>query len=182
MTGRVGTVWNVLTALPAALLLVTGRHLSWFLTGASSDGGARVLFLVGALAALLVDGLALLKPASVYGRVTREGVLGFRPMEDPRRLANVRPLYPALAIWLLWSLSPGCVPAAVPPAEFAWCGRLAVGCLECGLHGSFAPTLLLFAYLCQRVPLRHFLWWGTIIAVPHFLLSSLLTLLARLSS
>ncbi len=34
---------------------------------------------------------------------------------------------------------------------------------------SFIPTLLLYGYLCRRVPLRKLLWWGTIIAVPQLI-------------
>jgi len=32
---------------------------------------------------------------------------------------------------------------------------------------AFIPTFMLFGILCQRLPLRTLLWWGTVLAVPQ---------------
>jgi hypothetical protein len=111
----------------------------------------------------------VLKPRAVFENIRSERSESTRPMEGLRRLVKHRPIYPALAIWLLWNFAPG----SVTPLQYYLQKTLGAGDSAWGLwnaifSASFIPTFLLFGFLCQRAPLKTLLWVGSVIAVPQF--------------
>ena len=79
-----------------------------------------------------------------------------------------RPIYPALAIWLLWNFAPG----STTPLQYHLQNNLHASDAQWGqwnaiFAASFIPTFMLFGVLCQRYPLRTLLWWGAVVAVPQ---------------
>jgi len=89
-------------------------------------------------------------------------------LKDLKRLVRHRPVYPALLIWLLWNFAPG----SATPLQYYLQNTLGADDASWGEWNaifavSFIPTFLLFAFLCQRLPLKTLLLWGTIVAVPQ---------------
>jgi hypothetical protein len=87
---------------------------------------------------------------------------------DLKRLIRHWPIYPALLIWLLWNFAPG----AATPLQYYLQNTLHATDAQWGqwnaiFAASFIPTFIVFGLLCQRVPLKRLLWWGTVIAVPQ---------------
>ena len=169
MSGQVSAVWNIFAALPGVVALIVGGHLSDFLEHESFDDAARILYLAGAGFSALGVAFCLWRPAAVFDNLRFAPSLGLRPLADLKRLAAHRPIYPALAIWLLWNFAPG----STTPLQYYLQNTLHAGDADWGLWNaifaaSFLPTFAVYAALCQRVPLRTLLFWGTIIAVPQF--------------
>ena len=168
MSGQVSAVWNIFTSIPAVVALLIGGILSSMLEGQGTDQAARFLFLVGAAIMTVVAVYAAWKPSSVFDNVHSEQEPPAHPLDDLERLARHWPIYPALLIWLLWNFAPG----FNTPLQYY---------LQNILHGtdaqwgqwnaifaaSFIPTFMLFGFLCQRVPLRTLLVWGTVVAIPQ---------------
>jgi hypothetical protein len=104
----------------------------------------------------------------VYDHAHEEHKAAFHPWDDFKRVSMHWPVYPALAIWLLWNFAPG----SVTPLQFYLQNTLhandaAYGNWNAIFAGSFIPTFLLFGFLCRKFPLRTLLWWGTVVAVPQ---------------
>jgi hypothetical protein len=83
-------------------------------------------------------------------------------------LARHWAIYPALLIWLLWNFAPG----STTPLQYYLQNGLHAADAQWGqwnaiFAASFIPTFMLFGFLCQRLPLRTLLVWGTIVAVPQ---------------
>jgi MFS family permease len=89
-------------------------------------------------------------------------------LADLKRLVRHWPIYPALAVWLLWCFSPG----SATPLQFFMQNTLRATDAQWGewnaiFVAGFIPTFLLFGWLCRRVRLRSLLFWGTLVAVPQ---------------
>jgi hypothetical protein len=169
MTGQVSAVWNAVGSIPAMAALLLGGYLSDLLERQDADGAARILFLVGAGFTALVVLYAGLRPRSVFDNVAPEHGPAAHPWADLKRLARHRPIYPAMAIWLLWNFAPG----STTPLQYHLQNALHAADSQWGVWnaifaGSFIPTFVAFGYLCQRIPLKRLLWWGTIVAIPQF--------------
>jgi Na+/melibiose symporter-like transporter len=152
------------------LALVLGGSLSERLGAEDTEKSARMLFLVGAatMAAILL--YSALRPKSVFDNLHPEHGTKFTPLKDLKRLATHRPAYCALAIWLLWNFAPG----STTPLQFYLQNKLHASDADWGIWNaifaaSFVPTYVIFGLLCQRVPLKHLLFWGTIIAIPQYI-------------
>lgn len=169
MTGQVAAAWNIFAALPGVAALIAGGHLSEALERQSFDAAAKILYLAGAALSLLVALFCLWRPRAVFDNLRFAPSLGLRPLADLRRLARHRPVYPALGIWLLWNFAPG----STTPLQYYLQNTLHAGDADWGLwnaifSASFIPTFAIFALLCQKLPLRALLFWGTLIAIPQF--------------
>jgi predicted MFS family arabinose efflux permease len=134
-----------------------------------AEHATRVVFLLGAAVMALVALYGLWKPASVFAnlRVERSRTTGLA--DDIKRLLRHRPIYPALLISFLWNFAPG----AGTPLQYYLQDTLHAADAQWGqwnaiFSASFIPTFLVYGFLCQRVPLRRLLFWGTLAAIPQF--------------
>jgi Na+/melibiose symporter-like transporter len=168
MSGQISAVWNVFASVPTVAAFIIGGFLSDLLEGENAADATRILFLVGAVIMVAVTVYAAWKPASVFDNLYLEPVAGATPLNDLKRLARHWAIYPALLIWLLWNFAPG----STTPLQYYLQNGLHAADAQWGqwnaiFAASFIPTFMLFGFLCQRLPLRTLLVWGTIVAVPQ---------------
>jgi hypothetical protein len=168
MSGQISAVWNVFASVPTVAALIIGGFLSDRLEGENASEAGRVLFLVGAVIMAAVAIYGAWKPASVFDNLYLERVAAARPLNDLKRLAGHWPVYPALLIWLLWNFAPG----LATPLQYYLQNALHAADAQWGqwnaiFAASFIPTFILFGFLCQRLPLKTLLAWGTIVAIPQ---------------
>ena len=168
MSGQISAVWNIFASLPTVGALLIGGTLSGLLEDRNADQAARTLFLVGAAIMASVAMYAAWKPRSVFDNVRTEQGTDAHPLKDFNRLVRHWPIYPALLIWLLWNFAPG----AVTPLQYYLQNTLYAEDAQWGqwnaiFAASFVPTFMVFGFLCQKLPLKTLLYWGTIIAVPQ---------------
>lgn len=168
MSGQVSAVWNIFASIPTIGALLIGGALSDLLEGRSADEAARFLFLVGAAIMATVAAYAAWKPKIVFDNVRAERDPTAHPLTDIRRLVRHWPVYPALLIWLLWNFAPG----SATPLQYYLQNTLHAADAQWGqwnaiFAASFIPTFMVFGILCQRLPLKTLLLWGTVIAVPQ---------------
>jgi hypothetical protein len=168
MSGQISAVSNVFGMVPVLAAFLIGGVLSGALESSSADEAARILFLIGAVIMIMVALYGFWKPRSVFGNVTGEGTERLPSRENLVRLVRHWPIYPALAIWMLWNFAPG----SQTPLQFYLQNTLHASDAQWGewnaiFAASFIPTFVLYGYLCRRVPLKTLLWWGTVIAVPQ---------------
>jgi MFS family permease len=168
MSGQVSAVWNIFASVPTVGALLIGGFLSDLLERKDANQAAQTLFLVGAaiMAALAI--YAAWKPRSVFDNVYIEPMATAQPLRDLKRLAQHWPIYPALLIWLLWNFAPG----STTPLQYYLQNSLHATDAQWGqwnaiFAASFIPTFMLFGLLCQKVPLKTLLLWGTIVAIPQ---------------
>ncbi|MGO9942389.1 MAG: MFS transporter [Rhodoblastus sp.] len=169
MSGRVSAVWSIFGMVPVVTTFVLGGKFSDLLEGSDPELAARVMFLAGAAMTGLVLIYALWRPAVVYDNVHHEDPDVHRPRADLIRLAKHWPIYPALAIWLLWNFNPG----ASTPLQYHLQNQLHGSDGDWGVWnaiywGSYIPTFILYGLLCRRVALKKLLLWSTVFAVPQF--------------
>jgi MFS family permease len=168
MSGQTSAVWNIFASVPTVAALLIGGFLSDLLEGRNADQAARILFLVGAAVMAALAVYAAWKPRSVFDNVYTEPMTAARPLKDLKRLAQHWPIYPALLIWLLWNFAPG----LTTPLQYYLQNTLHAADAQWGqwnaiFAASFIPTFMLFGLLCQKLPLKTLLLWGTIVAVPQ---------------
>ena len=168
MSGRISALWNIFLYIPVLSAFFLGGVLSQALEGQKADMAARILFLVGAALMACVAVYGLWRPKSIYDHVRYERPVGAPRLADLRRLARHWPIYPALAIWLLWCFAPGSATAL----QFYMQNSLHASDAQWGewnaiFIGGFIPTFFLFGWLCRRVKLRTILFWSTLVAVPQ---------------
>ncbi len=167
VSGEISALWNIAGSIPTIAALLAGGAVSNALEAMGPDRGIRILFLAGAVVMVCVAVYACFEPSSLYGNVRSEGCADNR-LDDLKRMARHRPIYPALLIWLLWNFAPG----SVTPLQYYLQNTLHAEDYQWGqwnaiFAASFIPTFLLFGILCRRLPLRTLLWWGTVFAVPQ---------------
>jgi hypothetical protein len=168
MTGQVSAMWNIFLSIPMVAALLAGGWLSGTLEERDPDEAIRILFLAGAAVMAAVSVYAIWKPKIVF-----DGFLAERsghPLNDLQRLLRHGPIYPALAIWLLWSFAPG----SATPLQYYLQNTLKAADAQWGQWNaifalSFIPTFLVFSFLCQRLPLKLLLIWGTVFAIPQMI-------------
>ena len=168
MSGQISAVWNIFTSLPAIAALLIGGTLSDLLEGSNADQAARTLFLIGAAIMAAVAVYAGWKPRSVFDNVRTERGPAVHPLQDIKRLLGHTPVYPALLIWLLWNFAPG----SATPLQYHLQNALHAADARWGqwnaiFAASFIPTFMLFGFLCQKLPLKTLLLWGTVVAIPQ---------------
>ena len=168
MSGQISAVWNIFASVPTVGALLIGGTLSGLLEDRNTDQAARILFLIGAAIMATVAVYAVWKPRSVFDNVRAEHGTAAHPLKDFKRLVRHWPIYPALLIWLLWNFAPG----SATPLQYYLQNTLHAEDAQWGqwnaiFGASFIPTFMVFGLLCQRVPLRTLLLWGTVIAVPQ---------------
>jgi len=170
MSGQVATMWNIVQSLPVLSAYWLGGVFSDVLEGKNASEAAQLLFLTGAAIMLAIAGFALWRPRVVFERVHDEPRAKAHPFADMKRLLAHWPVYPALAIWFMWSFAPG----SVTPLQYYLQNTLHSNDAQWGewnaiFAAAFIPTYLLFGYLCRKFPLRTLLLWGTAVGVPQFI-------------
>ena len=160
MTGQVSAMRNVFLSIPMVSALLVGGWLSGTLEELDPDEAIRILFLAGAAVMASVSVYAIWKPKIVFDGFPAER--SGHPLNDFQRLLRHGPIYPALAIWLLWSFAPG----SATPLQYYLQNILKASDAQWGEWNaifalSFIPTFLVFSFLCQRLPLKLLLIWGT---------------------
>ncbi len=166
--GQISAAWSIFGSVPAVAAFLLGGVISDALEAKNADQAVRLLFLFGAAVMAAIAVYATWKPRAVYGTICAEPETGTRPLDDLKRLARHWPIYPALLIWTLWNFAPG----SGTPLQYYLQDTLHAKDAQWGqwnaiFAGSFIPTFLVFGLLCQRIPLRSLLWWGTMVAVPQ---------------
>ncbi len=162
MSGRLSALWIAITAVP----VVTGAFASGYISDHLSP---KEGLSVAAIVTLLIALFSAWKPISVFGHCYEKPQASATDfVGNVRRLIRHGAIYPAILISFLWNFAPG----GATPLQFYLTNELhasdAVFSYYYGIFfASFTPTLLLYAYLCRKVPLNKLLWWGTIIAVPQ---------------
>jgi MFS family permease len=170
MSGQISAVWNIFASIPTVAALLIGGTLSDLLEGRNADQAARILFLVGAAIMAAVIVFAAWKPKSVFDNVRTERKSAAHLLKDLKRLVLHWPVYPALLICLLWNFAPG----SDTPLQYYLQNTLHAGDAQWGqwnaiVGASAIPTFMLFGLLCQKLPLKTLLLWGTVVAVPQMI-------------
>ncbi len=169
MSGRISALWNSFVALPGVAAFLAGGWVSDRLEALGLNEAARLLFLGGAAILSAVALYGFLRPKAVFDNLAEERPETTPVLDDLGRLLRHRPIYPALAIWLLWNFAPG----AQTPLQYYLQNALHApdsvwGAWNAIFAASFLPPFLLYAFLCRRIALKSLLAWGTLAAIPQF--------------
>ena len=167
LTAQISAIWNIFAFLPAALAFTIGGHLSQLLEVKAPDSIASVLFSVEAGLSVSVFAFSFWKPRSVFENAVGENCGRNRP--SLKKLISHRPVYPALAIWLLWNFSPG----SITPLQYFQQDKLGATDLQWGVWNavftsSFIPGFAIYGFLALRAPFKTLIWVGTVVAIPQF--------------
>ena len=168
MPGQASAVLNIATVLPIVIGNLLGGVFSQMLGGQNAATAARSLFLAGAGLMVAVAGLGALGPRRLFTAHAepRETHL----VGDIVRLCRHRPIYAPLILWLLWNFSPSFGTALqYHLANTLHATDVQVGAFYAIFFGLYAPSFLLYAWLCQRVALSKLLVWSTVLAIPQML-------------
>ena len=167
MTGQMSTAVNIANTVPVAAASLLGGLLSQTLERATTAEASRLLFLTGAGLMAAIAAFGAFGPRRLFdeGRAKPETLT---PLADLKRLLRTWPVYPAVAIQLLWQFGP----AAGAAMQYHLSGDLhatdaQVGQFFAAFYGSFIPTFLIYGLLAQRFSLRVLLWIGALMAVPQ---------------
>jgi hypothetical protein len=167
MTGQMSTAVNIANTIPAATAFLLGGVLSGMLEHGDAAHAARTLFLLGAAVLLAIAAFGAFGSRGLFeeGRAEPQTLT---PLDDLGRLARSWPVYPAIAIQLLWQFAP----AAGAALQYHLSGDLhatdaQVGSFFAMFYVSFIPTFLIYGFLAQRFSLKVLLWVGAVLAVPQ---------------
>ena len=162
MSGRLSAVWQF-TAFATALLSSACSGL--IVQHASTPTIFRLL----GLAAVGVAAFGLWKPAAVFGGAyAAPEAQGLDLRGDLRRLIRHRAIYPAVALMLMFQFSPGTgVVLQYYMVDVLKGSDAMYGYWYAMFLAGFLPVLLLYGYLCQRVPFGRLLFWSAVLAVPQ---------------
>lgn len=165
MAGQVSTIMNLATIGPNLVAYLLGGLLSGWLEGGSATTAARLLFLIGAVLMAIIALIGTFGPRRVFTFAPRtpstQNLAG-----DVARILRHRPIYPALAIYLLWQFAPaGGVALQYHLADALKATDAQVGQFYAVFFLGLVLTIAAYGWLCQRVRLRTLLWWGAFAAV-----------------
>jgi hypothetical protein len=162
MSGRLSALWQIVSALPYILGAVAS---GWVAEHLAPD---KTFLLVAGLC-LIVAAFALWQPKAVFAKLYDKPMArGSSLLGDLKRLVRHRAIYPAVAINLLFSFSPG----ANTPLQFYLTDKLHASDAVYSNYiavfvVAFVPMFFVYGWLCNRVSLNKLLWWGTLITVPQ---------------
>lgn len=164
MSGRLSTLWNTFYFVP----LVGATFAGGFIT---ENMTPRETFVMAAALTLLVGAFGLWRPGAVFSHTYDNPLArGSDLLGDIKRLFKHRAIYPAVLINFLWYFQPG----INTPMQFHLTNVLhasdAVYADFLGIYwANYVPTILLYGFLCTRVPLRKLLWWSALIGIPQMI-------------
>ncbi len=165
MTGQVSVMGNLALALPSLAAYFLGGALSGYLESRDAAMAARTLFAVGGVLMIVIAALGAFGPRRLFDHHHAKA-RDHTVLADIGRLLRHKPLYPIMAIQLLWQFSPAI--GVVMPFHLSndlHATDAQVGAWYGLFFGSFAPVYLAYAWLCRRVRLNVLLWVGTVLAV-----------------
>ena len=168
MSGQISAVFNFAGTASTIGALALGGVLSDALEAMPTARAVRSLFLIAAVAMSAIAALGLLKPRPVFGADSESAEDRRSILADLGRLIRHRPVYPALAIWLLWNFSP----ASQTPLQYYLSDVLHASDRDWGAYNSILaaaaiPAFVLFGFLSRKFPLGTLMWAGAIIGVPQ---------------
>ena len=164
MSGRLSALWNIVSYIP----YVVGAFASGYI---SEHLAPRSTFTLVAVLTLFIALLGLWKPRSVFSHTyDKPQAVAANFVGNVKRLVKHRAVYPAVLICFLFNFAPG----ANTPLQFYLTNQLhasdAIYSYYNGIFAaSFIPTLLLYGFICKKVPLNKLLWWGTFITIPQMI-------------
>jgi len=164
MSGRLSALWNIFLYLPYVAAAFASGYVTENLTPART-------FLLLAAIGLLIGLAGLWKPRSVFSHAyDRPQAQGADFWGNVKRLMKHRAVYPAVLINFMWNFSPG----TSTPLQFYLTKLHASDAVYGYYNGIFfassIPMFLAYGVLCKRVSLEKLLWWGTVIAIPQYIL------------
>jgi hypothetical protein len=168
MSGQMSSLWNFAGTLTIFTALLLGGVLSGWLETLNAHGAIRTLYLLVALVMATIAALGLWHPQAVFAHLRRDRAERRHLLHDFARLMRHGPIYPALAIWLLWNFSPG----TQTVLQYYLSNDLHASDAQWGAYNAIffiaaVPAFVLFGFLSPRVPLSQLLWWGALVAVPQ---------------
>lgn len=151
--------------LSQGLGFLTGGWLSGQLEGQSADNAAHSLFLAAALMMVALAIAGLMGPREVYAEAERARTRN-HIVFDLKRLVRHWPIYPVMAMQILWQFSP----ATATVLQYHLTNTLHGTDAQWGewngiFIAAFVPGLTIYAYLCRRIALKWLLWGGFSLAV-----------------
>ena len=164
MSGRLSVLFNVVSYLPA----VGGAFLAGYV--AEHVTPAKTFLLMAGLS-LLIAGFGVLNPRAIFRHVYDQPLARRTTItNDMKRLVRHRAIYPTVLIMFVFQFSPGTYTVlqyhltndlhASDAVYGYWYGIWSIG---------FMPVFLGYGYLCQKLPFRKLLWWGTLLCIPQML-------------
>jgi Na+/melibiose symporter-like transporter len=170
MSGQISALWNFLQTGTIVAALALGGVLSDQLEGMSANGAIRTLYLIGAVVMALISATGFWKPKAVFAGLRSERDERRNVVADMSRLLGHWPIYPALAIWLLWNFSPGTLTVlqyylsnTLHASDAQWGNYNAIS------YGAALPAFLVFGLLSSRFSLSALLWWGAALGTTQML-------------
>ncbi|MHB8635494.1 MAG: MFS transporter [Fimbriimonadaceae bacterium] len=163
MSGRLSTLWNIVSYVPIML--------GYFVGGILEGLQTYYIFLGAAIVMALIALFGLWKPRSVFeGTYEKPLAQTSNLAADLRRLMRHKAIYPAILICFLWNFAPG----SATPLQFYLTDKLHLSDAVFNNYYAiftiaFIPTFFLYGALCKRVALRKLLIWGTVFAVPQMI-------------
>ena len=147
MSGRLSALWMCFRYIS----LISAYFASGFITDRLSPGQT---FLLAAVVTLPLCVYGFWKPRVVFGHAyenPQARATGF--LQDVKRLAKHRAVYPAIFIILLWNFMPG----FNTPMQFYLSNQLHApdaiyAYFNCIFYASFIPTVAVYGFLCTRLP------------------------------
>jgi len=164
VSGRLSVVWQIVTYIP----YIAGALASGYI---SSHLAPRSTFVIVAIVAAGLALIGLWKPRAVFSHAyDKPQARATTFTADVARLVRHRAIYAPVLMMFLWSFAPG----ANTPLQFYLTNTLHASDAVYSYYNavfvaSFIPTMVLYGYLCKRVPLEKLLWWGAAIAVPQMI-------------
>jgi hypothetical protein len=170
MSGQISALWNFAATSTITIALLIGGVLSQHLEAMSAALALRTIFLLLALVMAAIAGLGFWKPKAVFAGLARQSEARRDIGADLARLAWHWPIYPALAIWLLWNFSPGTLTVlqyylsdTLHASDAQWGDYNAI------FFAASIPAYLLFGFLSAKFSLRALLWWGAALGATQML-------------
>jgi MFS family permease len=161
MSGRLSALWMTFRYIS----FISAYFASGFITDHLSPG--QTFFLAAALTLPLCL-YGFWKPDVVFGHAYENPeARGSDFLGDLKRLAKHRAVYPAVIIILLWNFMPGfSTPMQFYLSNQVHAPDVTFAYFNCLYYGFYIPTVVLYGFLCTRLPARRLLWLGAAIGIP----------------
>jgi Major Facilitator Superfamily len=162
MSGRLSALFNIFNFAPQVAVTFASGYAAEHLS-------PRQTFSLAIALTLPIGLFGFWKPRSVFNHTYEDPhALGTNFAGDVKRLVKHWAIYPAVLINFLWTFNPG----FNTPLQFYLTERLhasdAAYSNYLGIYfAAYLPTMLLYGFLCTKMPARKLLWWSAIIGVPQ---------------
>lgn len=164
MSGRLSALWMVFRYIS----FIAAYYASGFITEHLSPSQT---FYLAAAVTLPLCVYGFLKPRVVFSHAyDNPQARGTTFLGDIKRLVRHRAVYPAVLIILLWNFMPG----FNTPMQYYLSNQLQLpdsvyADFNCVFYGSYIPLVIVYGFLCTRIPSRKLLWWGAAFGVPSMI-------------